>query len=183
MDKKNDMDKNKKSNDHIIYIEDNNKNIDSENKKNVKEEYDNKYRIKSLLTLKNTSILTFTPYLHVRSDGHFSCDEDLQNRNNFQGVFYLKIIAENNDYYDEFRSYDKMHHDNDNGYDKNNHNSYQQTEEANTKIPDRLNFPANSSSSTSSGKISEEELRMLFTDGFLKISNAVDQYSINSCLR
>ena len=184
LDEGNDMDKNKKLNDQTLNIRNNDDNDQSENKSNFKEKHDNKYRLTSLLKLKNTNTTTFTPYLHVRSDGQFSCDEDLQNKNNLRGVFYLKIIVENKYCYNDFSRDDKIHDDNENNHHEDNKYSYKKTEEIVGKITATSSSTSSSSSSScSSRRISDEELRIFFTDGFLKISNAVDQSSIDSCLR
>ena len=183
LDEGNDMDKNKKLNDQTLNIRNNDDNDQSENKSDFKGKHDNKYRLTSLLKLKNTNTTTFTPYLHVRSDGQFSCDEDLQNKNNLHGVFYLKIIVENKDYYDDFSSH-IIHDDYKYNHHKDNKYSYKKTEEIVGKITATSSSTSSSSSSScSSRRISDEELRIFFTDGFLKISNAVDQSSIDSCLR
>ena len=52
------------------------------------------FRIKSLLSNKNTDLSVYSPYLCVRSDGQLSFENISENNGGYSCDFYLKIIPE-----------------------------------------------------------------------------------------
>ena len=162
------------------------------------------YRLKCLLSQKNANFPNFTPYLHVRSDGQFSCHVDTKNENTSTGFFYLNITQEsmknddigygniNDDGYENIKlenvdnSNDRnisnaiINDDSRNDCHSDNNSTNQKCEKSNKINSDTSHIPITPSSSRS---VTDKELRTFFEDGFLKISNAVDLSRINSCLR
>ena len=132
---------------------------------NKNENNNNKYRLKSLLSSKNTNISNFTPYLYVRSDGQLSCEVNLKNKNELLGLFYLKI-EEFNLTHIGMKNDDSSHNNSNDNHDQVCYND------------DNSNNDDNNLRS-----LSDVELKEFYENGFLKVSNCVDRSRINSCLR
>lgn len=192
------------------------------------------YRIKSLLSIKNTDLSLYSPYLCVRSDGQISF-ENISNKNDgYSFTFYLRIIPEfdkNDNYNIDSRhlknlsinenentngnkninkyesinkntnrnnenlnmkcNYENNNNDNNNYINKNNndHNyinknnndhNYNDCSNSNNNF---INKNPNFNTLKSNVILTEDDLRCFYTDGYLKISNAVNQNAIASCLR
>jgi hypothetical protein len=151
------------------------------------------YRIRSLLSIKNTDLTSYSPYLCIRSDGQLSF-ENISNkdeRNSF--TFYLRIIPEINNNNSNNNKDDTMNanrienikiHENTNM----NRNEKKDNTEMTDSDTDRNNknyndLNQNSKNSKNNDVLKEEDLRQFFTEGYVKISGAVDQNTISSCLR
>lgn len=150
---------------------DNNATIKSKNK-------NNKFRLKSLLSLKNTNISNFTPYLHVRSDGQLSCEVDVKNKNELFGVFYMKIIPEIKEF-----DFSNIGVKNNNNCNNNKNGINDQVCHNKDRDNNDSDDDSNSYSPIASQTISNTELKEFYENGFLKISNGVDRSHINTCLR
>jgi hypothetical protein len=149
--------------------------IRNKNKNHKNYKY-SKFRLKCLLSSKNTNISNFTPYLHVRSDGQLSCEVDVENKNEVFGIFYMKIIPEIKEF--DSTNIDVKNNDSNNNNDYNDYNdqvSYNR--DSNDDDYNNLRSPIPSQT------ISDTELKEFYENGFLKISNGVDRSHINSCLR
>lgn len=177
---KNNYQENYQRNDHNNNDDLIDKNATMKNKNKYK-----KFRLKSLLSSKNTNISNFTPYLHVRSDGQLSCEVDVKNENELFGLFYIKIIPENKEF-DFINIGEKNNDSSNNKNDYNDNNDYNDDDDQVCYIRDSENNDDddnNLRSPISSQTISNIELKEFYENGFLKISNGVDRSHINSCLR
>jgi hypothetical protein len=174
------------------------------------------YRIKSLLSIKNTDLTSYSPYLCVRSDGQISFENISNKSDGHSFTFYLRIIPE----FDKFDNYNidsrslqnlsVNENENTNGnknkyqyesinenknrnnenlntkcsYENNNHNYISKNDNEHTDSGNSNNNFINKNSNLNSKIIlTEDNLRCFHTDGYLKISNAVNQNAIASCLR
>jgi hypothetical protein len=151
------------------------------------------YSIRSLLSIKNTDLTSYSPYLCIRSDGQLSFENisNKDDRNSF--TFYLRIIPEINNNNSNNNKDDTMNanrienikiHENTNmnrNEKKDNKEMTDSDTDRNDKNYNDLN--QNSKNSKNNDVLKEEDLRQFFTEGYVKISGAVDQNTISSCLR